>query len=105
MKVRPFFVAHAQPPELIEPRERPLAAYCEKTPALNQAVDASFSLGCRCSGGSSMDEEGIFFVFLIHSAARCSASSSCSMVIDSLTWFLARVICSLACDLPLSYSL
>jgi hypothetical protein len=43
-----------------------------------------------------MDEGGIFLVFLIHSAARCSASSSCSMVIDSLTWFLARVICSLA---------
>jgi DNA primase len=30
------------------------------------------------------------------SAARCSASSNCSMVIDLLTWFLARVICSLA---------
>ena len=24
MKVRPFFIAHAQSPELIEPRERPL---------------------------------------------------------------------------------
>jgi len=129
VKVRPFFVAHAQPPELIEPRQRPLhhpapspqsatmfcvalpmarsapAAYCEKTPALNQAVEASFCLAGRRSGGSSIDEDGIFLVFLIHSAARCSASSSCSMVIDLLTWFLARVICSLACDLPLSYSL
>jgi hypothetical protein len=41
----------------------------------NQAVDAS--------GGFSVDEEGgIFLVFLIHSAALCSASSSCSIVID-----------------------
>ena len=55
---------------------------------LNQAVDAL--------GGFSIDEGGIFLLFRIHSAARCSASSSCSMVIDLLTWFLARVICSLA---------
>src|SRR5580692_371301 len=70
--------------------------YLNRLHLLNQAVDASFSLAFRFSGGSSIDEDGIFFVFLIHSAARCSASSSCSMVIDSLTWFLARVICSLA---------
>ena len=79
--------------------------YLNRLHLLNQAVEASLSLAGRRSGGSSIDEDGIFFVFLIHSAARCSASSSCSMVIDSLTWFLARVICSLACDLPLSYSL
>ena len=47
----------------------------------SQALDAL--------GGFSIDEGGIFFVFLIHSAARCSASSNCSMVIDLLTWFLA----------------
>jgi hypothetical protein len=50
----------------------------------NQAVDVSFSVA-RCSEGSSMEEGGIFLVFLIHSAARCSASSSCSMVIVLLT--------------------
>ena len=53
---------------------------------LNQAVDAL--------GGFSIDEGGIFLIFLIHSAARCSASSSCSMVMDWLRWFLAWVICS-----------
>ena len=58
---------------------------CEIVP-LDQAVDAL--------GGFSIDEGGIFLAFRIHSAARCSASSSCSMVIDWLTWFLAWVICS-----------
>jgi hypothetical protein len=48
---------------------------------MNQAVDAL--------GGFSIDEGGIFLIFLIHSAARCSASSSCSMVMDWLRWFLA----------------
>jgi hypothetical protein len=48
----------------------------------NQAVDTL--------GGFSIDEEGgIFLIFLIHSAALCSASSSCSMVMDWLRWFLA----------------
>ena len=47
-------------------------------------------------GGFSIDEGGIFLLFLIHSAARCSASSNCSMVIDLLRWFLDRLICSLA---------
>jgi len=55
-------------------------------PSPNQAVDAL--------GGLSIDEGGIFLIFLIHSAARCSASSSCSIVIDWLRWFLAWVICS-----------
>ncbi len=41
-----------------------------KTSPLNQAVDASFSLADRCLGGSSIDEGGIFLVFLIHSAAQ-----------------------------------
>jgi len=41
---------------------------------MNQAVDAL--------GGFSIDEGGIFLVFLIHSADLCSASSSCSMVMD-----------------------
>ena len=60
--------------------------WCEILP-LDQAVDAL--------GGFSIDEDGgIFLIFLIHSAARCSASSSCSMVIDWLTWFLAWLICS-----------
>jgi hypothetical protein len=40
-------------------------------------------------GRSSIDEGGIFLIFLIHSAALCSASSNCPMVIDWLTWFLA----------------
>jgi len=57
---------------------------CEVGPP-NQAVDAL--------GGFSIDEGGIFLAFLIHSAARCSASSSCSIVMILLTWFLARVIC------------
>ena len=47
-------------------------------------------------GGLSIDEGGIVLVSPIHSAARCSDSSSWSMVIDLLTWSLARVICSLA---------
>ena len=55
-------------------------------PFPNQAVDAL--------GGFSTDEGAIFLLFLIHSAALCSASSSCSMVIDWLTWFLAWLICS-----------
>ena len=55
-------------------------------PFPNQAVDAL--------GGFSIDEGGIFLIFLIHSAARCSASRSCSMVMDWLTWFLDWVICS-----------
>jgi hypothetical protein len=62
------------------------SAYCSARSPLNQAVDAL--------EGFSIDEGGIFLLFLIHSAALCSASSSCSMVIDWLTWFLARVICS-----------
>jgi hypothetical protein len=41
-------------------------------------------------GGSR--EAGVFLIFLIHSATHCSASSSCSMVIDQLRWFLAWVI-------------
>jgi hypothetical protein len=49
----------------------------------------------RRSEGFSVEEGGIFLVFLIHSAARCSASSNCSMAIVLLTWFLARVICYL----------
>jgi hypothetical protein len=59
------------------PKRTPYRRFCP--------VEASFSLAGRCSGESSIDEGGIFLVFRIHSAARCSASSSCSMVIDSLT--------------------
>jgi hypothetical protein len=47
-------------------------AYCGARSPLNQAVDAL--------GGLSIDEGGIFLIFLIHSAARCSDLSSCSMV-------------------------
>ena len=54
-------------------------AYCDAISPLNQAVDAF--------GGFSIDEGRIFLIFLIHSAAPCSASSSCSMVIDWLRWF------------------
>jgi hypothetical protein len=61
-------------------------AYCSARSPLNQAVDAL--------GGFSTDEGAIFLLFLIHSAALCSASSSCSMVMDWLRWFLAWLICS-----------
>ena len=61
-------------------------AYCSARSPLNQAVDAL--------EGFSIDEGGIFLLFLIHSAARCSASRSCSMVMNCLRWFLAWVICS-----------
>jgi len=43
-------------------------------PPPNQVVDAL--------GRFSIDKGGIFLIFLIHSEARCSASSSCSMVMD-----------------------
>jgi hypothetical protein len=66
---------HGQPGSYEWARSAP-AAYCEKTSPLNQAVDASFSLAFRFSGGSSIDEDGIFFVFLIHSAALSSAGFS-----------------------------
>jgi hypothetical protein len=56
---------------------------CENLP-LNQAVHAL--------GGFSIDEGGIFPIFLIHSAALCSASSSCSMGMGWLRWFLAWVM-------------
>src|SRR5579863_2319562 len=62
----------------------------------DQAEVAPCSRVGRRSGGSSLEEGGIFLVFLIHSAARCSASSNCSIVIVLLTWFLARLICSFA---------
>src|SRR5580693_10347780 len=48
------------------------SAYCSARSPMNQAVDAL--------GGFSIDEGGIFLIFLIHSAARCSDLSSCSMV-------------------------
>jgi hypothetical protein len=63
---------------------------CDKGRAsrLGQAVEAF--------GGFSIEDGGILRIFRIYSAAFCSASSSCSMVIDLLRWFLACVICSLA---------
>src|SRR5579872_1788958 len=61
-----------------------------------QAVDAPVSHLGWGSSESSIDVGGIFLAFLIHSAALCSASSSCCMVMLLLTWFLARMICSLA---------
>ena len=67
---------------------RPVAHCNAKSFFPDQALEAL--------GGFSIDEGGIFLLFRIHSAALCSASSNCSIVIDLLTWFLARVICSLA---------
>ena len=72
---------------------------------LNQTVDASVSSFGWCSGGSSIELGGIFLVFLIHSAALCSASSNCSMVMVLLTWFLARAICSIEDQVRIRHSM